>query len=449
MCHNYMDRQLRHRAQVFLHIQLRAKHSTHRLIDPPKSKGMPPEISPPPTKRLKVSHNSIPSFEHPSPSLPPPPPGPNTLRVFSWNINGITPFLQNQKSITTYFQATKSSERERQGEGRTTQASLRDFLRRHHWPAILFLQEVKISDTDEKTQDAVRRAVNARDPAEKGAKGPYYNVHFTLPTDKHNARGLGGKGKLYGVCSIIRSDLPSLFGVELQVNERTVEWDKEGRISVVELLSQNTSSETVLKLAVFNIYAINGTDNAYRDPQTGAIAGTRHDRKLEFHRQLMEECLTLEEDGWSVVLAGDMNVAPARIDGYPNLRTFPYQHVLNRADFRYKFFGGHMDRAVSVEEKEQEKKKDQTWQGVDIWRAMNPDIRRFTWFSRTGEWGRSCDRVDYFLTSKKLWDRGYIAGAGMMDNEAERGPSDHVPIWVDIRVSPPLSGDGYRDRDEE
>jgi hypothetical protein len=44
----------------------------------------------------------------------------------------------------------------------------------------------------------------------------------------------------------------------------------------------------------------------------------------------MEECVAMEKDGWRVVIAGGMNIAPERIDGYPDLRTFPYQHVLNR-----------------------------------------------------------------------------------------------------------------------
>jgi exonuclease III len=74
------------------------------------------------------------------------------------------------------------------------------------------------------------------------------------------------------------------------------------------------------------------------------------------------------------------------------------------------------------------------WQGIDVWRAMKPDIRRFTYFPRTREWGSSCDRVDYVLTSKKLWDTGRVSDAGILDNEAERGPSDHVPIWVDINL---------------
>ncbi|KAF1936946.1 hypothetical protein EJ02DRAFT_459121, partial [Clathrospora elynae] len=59
------------------------------------------------------------------------------------------------------------------------------------------------------TQDAVRAAVNPRLSLELGsdAKGPMYKAHSTLPNDPQNAHGLRGNRKLYGVCSILRSDL--------------------------------------------------------------------------------------------------------------------------------------------------------------------------------------------------------------------------------------------------
>lgn len=291
------------------------------------------------------------------------------------------------------------------------------------------MQEVKIASSDEKTQDAVRRAVNVRDPGEElgvgGVRGPMYEAHFTLPNDPHNARGLRGNGKIYGVCSIIRSDLFS----DYKANVRTIDWDKEGRLSVVEL----TSISSGKKLALFNIYAVNGTDNPYRDPSTGTVQGTRHDRKLAFHRLLMEECLELEREGWHILLAGDMNVAPSIMDGFPNLRTFPHQHVVNRADFNTRFLNGKK----GVEE--------EVFEGVDVWRKIYGDERRYTYYSRGRQWGSSCDRVDYAIVGRSMWDEGLVTGAGILDSEAERGPSDHVPIWVDIRLGKEnvkVKGDG-------
>ena len=216
---------------------------------------------------------------------------------------------------------------------------------------------------------------------------------------------------MYGVCSIIRKDIANDFNA----NVRTVGWDKEGRVSVVELQKARS------KLALFNIYAVNGTDNPYRTA-TGAVQGTRHDRKLAFHRLLMEECLKLEQDGWDIVLAGDFNVAPARIDGHPRLRTFPQQHVVNRADFNAKFLcKPKQPQGVG-------------FSGIDIFRELHREEKRFTYFPRGREWGSSCDRVDYFVVGKSIWERGMVRRAGILDSEAERGPSDHVPLWADIRL---------------
>ncbi|KAF1828709.1 hypothetical protein BDW02DRAFT_562565 [Decorospora gaudefroyi] len=267
------------------------------------------DISPPPAKRHRTSSQTARPPQTLSANPPPVLPRiqANTLRIFSWNVNGIGPFVQ--MSITSFFQGSKK-------EG---------FLHRHEWPAILFLQEVKIAASDVKTQDAVKAAVNARLPSESDAdtNGPLYDVHFTLPNDPLNARGLRGSGKIYGMCCIVRRNLASEYDVQV----RTVDWDQEGRISVVEATPKSTKSS---KLVVFNVYAVNGTDNPYRDSATDAIKATRHDRKLAFHRLLMQKCKTLEEEGWDVLLAGDMNVAPSALDGYPKLRTVPVQHARNR-----------------------------------------------------------------------------------------------------------------------
>ncbi|KAF2280637.1 DNase I-like protein [Westerdykella ornata] len=382
------------------------------------------EISPPPSKRRRIVPTQ--TTKLPGPPSPPPPPSPGCLRIYAWNINGIAPFLPQKNPITKYFQPKAGPARSNTEKPPRAEPSLRAFLSRHHWPGILFLQEVKISDSDIETQNAVRLAVNARLPSGRGEdEGPRYKIHFTLPTDRKNARGLAGTGKVYGVCSIVRSDIYRLFNLSCRF--RTVDWDKEGRVSIVELTSPPESCSST-KIAIFNIYAVNGTESPYRDPRTGAVMGTRHDRKLAFHRLLVEECISLEENGWNVVMAGDFNIAPARMDGYPNLRTFPCQHVFNRADFIFKFLGKGEPKTG------QEAKQ---WHGVDIWRAMNPDVRRFTYYPRTRQWGISCDRVDYFLISKKLWDGGRVGGAGMLDSEEERGPSDHVPIWADIQILTP------------
>ncbi|KAK7921543.1 hypothetical protein PG985_009565 [Apiospora marii] len=216
-------------------------------------------ISPPPLKRQKHSPPSS-GIAAPSAFSPPITPTPGTLRIFSWNVNGIAPFVQPylQKSIKSFFgvaantpsSSTPGRKRRRRGAGgeeagvdviiadsdsdrdakhlaqersygddypsEEGEASLRKALKRYGWPQILFLQEVKIKPGDERTQDAVRKAVNdtqrpileshaPRPGTSKSAGGtapsqtatladggPEYDVFFNLPADPYNAKGFGG-----------------------------------------------------------------------------------------------------------------------------------------------------------------------------------------------------------------------------------------------------------------
>ncbi|KAJ6199489.1 hypothetical protein J3E72DRAFT_185951, partial [Bipolaris maydis] len=148
----------------------------------------------------------------------------NALHIFSWNINGISPFLQ--PSITSFFKAKKDSNKE-ESKYQVYLTSLRAFLHCHHWPSILFLQEVKIASKDTKTQGAVKTVINSHLPSEtrsKTVKGPLYDAYFTLPTSPHGARDPRGSGKIYGVCIILRRDLNDTYATAV----RTVEWDYEG-----------------------------------------------------------------------------------------------------------------------------------------------------------------------------------------------------------------------------
>jgi exonuclease III len=116
-------------------------------------------------------------------------------------------------------------------------------------------------------------------------------------------------------CPLIRNDY-----LASGVNKvKKVDWDHKGRVLI---------TESALKLAVISVYAVNGTDNPYKDPTTAQLNGTRHDRKLTFHKLLLETCQQYEADGWCVVLAGDKNISRTRFDSHPYLRTTP-QHVKN------------------------------------------------------------------------------------------------------------------------
>ena len=301
------------------------------------------------------------------------------LTFYTWNVNGIGPLLQKQinfSSVSTF--------------------PLRTFLKHHNWPHLLCLQEVKINRDDEATQRHVQMAANAGSLSNE----PTYTTHFSLPTDKYNATGFGGK--VHGVASLVRDDSPSS-------NISRPDWDLEGRVLIHELSS--------LQLVVVNGYWVNGTSNPYRDSTTGEIEGTRHDHKLRFHAHILEMCRSVEARGWSALLLGDMNIAPRRIDGHPNLRTSPEQHVKNRADFNRKFLDPENENGLRA---------------VDIFRHFHGEKKSFTYHGRGRPWGESCDRVDLIIASRRLVEAGAVKETDICDTPKERGHSDHVPLWVCI-----------------
>lgn len=455
------------------------------------------EISPPPLKRRKIQisddaaedefpkdlegHMRMRTARMGSKSA-------QRIRLFSWNINGIQPFLPAPNaSITSFFKPVKHSDPTGAGgapaptvtEAKSAYAGnpLREFLQRHRWPEILFLQEIKISPLDKKTPSALLNFVNTPLGKDDTVKpDTRYTLDVNLPRDKHNARGFGGK--IYGVGTLLREDFASQYLADI----RHADWDLEGRVTIVELRAkkqQKTDQVKILKhtdtqslasdskqikaslardndrgqwpLALLNIYAVNGTTAPYRSPETGQVVGTRHDHKLAFHTRLRDECLELERRGFSVVMAGDLNIARGRLDGHPNLRTFPRQHCINRADFNAKFFGSqdntraeaYLADAASGDktwEKARESRQGTVFDGVDVFRALKGKERRYTYHPRSGEdWGSSCDRVDFIVVSKVLVDAERVLDADILDSPQERGTSDHVPITANILLDGALS----------
>lgn len=374
------------------------------------------------------------------------------IRVFSWNINGIRPFLpasdDTNTRITSFFKPiSQSTTRISQQANGSCSSPLRAFLKRHHWPEVLFLQELKVNPLDKKTLTAMLSAINRPlGPGDMPTRETKYTFDANLPRDKFNARGFGGK--LYGVGTLLRED----FVNQHTATVRHADWDLEGRVTIVEL---QQPQETVVgfgpchsdgeslghgafirPLALINIYAVNGTSAPYRSPDTGQFAGTRHDHKLETHKRLRDECLELEKRGFGVVVAGDLNIARGRLDGHPNLRTYPRQHCVNRADFNAKFFGEEDIARAEAYDGDGVRADGECFDGVDVYRALRGKERRYTYHPRGGDdWGTSCDRVDLIIVSKSLFDAGSVVDTDVLDSPQERGTSDHVPLWVKLKIN--------------
>ncbi|KAK1771904.1 Endonuclease/exonuclease/phosphatase [Phialemonium atrogriseum] len=408
------------------------------------------KISPPPLKRRKLAPPDCVEDAKPEGNPPPQPlDAPKTVRLFSWNVNGIGPFVPPPSSgrITTFFKPSSGAEAVPQRSSH----SLRAFLSRHNWPEVLFLQELKVDPANPTALARLLSAVNTPclGPGDRSTPDRTYTLDASLPRDRHNAGAF--QGRLYGVGTVLRAD----FARAHVARVRAVDWDLEGRVSIVETRSpappppaagetrpQATKADTEgssssSRLALINVYAVNGTSAPYRDPATGAPAAggrTRHDHKVAFHARLRDECLGLERRGFGVVVAGDLNVARGPLDGYPRLRTWPARHAVNRADFNVRFFGeGDNVRAGAYVGAEGEG-RGPCLDGVDAFRAVHGLERRYTYYPRTREWGSSCDRVDLVIVSKALWESGRVLGTGILDSPAERGPSDHVPLWVEVAL---------------
>lgn len=316
------------------------------------------------------------------------------------------------------------------------------------------LQEVKIVRADTATQDAARRAANPSvlasrrsdddetDREEEDAGGPEYDVWFGLPRDKFNARGPGGSGRVYGVCMLVRRDVVEREGMRV----REVEWELEGRVLALEIpwaaagdartrgAGEETQGEAAGQgrrggLVVFGVYAVNGTTLPYREPSTGTITGDRNAHKRRFHAHLRDEVARYEGDGWDVVVAGDMNISRSSLDSYPSQRMGP-EHVANRADFEDNFMNAR--GALGM---------------VDSFREMKGEDRKYTYRPTGRVWGAGMDRVDLILCSKsmvedesgksmeneqKTDEKWRLVDVDILDTEEERGPSDHVPLYVDL-----------------
>ena len=320
----------------------------------------------------------------------------------------------------------------------STKADLRTFLCRHGYPEILCLQEVKIAPRDARTQHAVQVAISPQaSVATSHDFEPTYTAHFNLPTDPYNATGFGRR--VHGVATIIRDDILATHVGRV----RNVDWDAEGRIQVIEMHFPSHLHNTIsTKLALFNVYLVNGTSYPYKSPQTGKVIGTRHDRKREVHRLLQRECQAMIAQGWEIVIAGDVNVARSTIDGWPRLREWPEEHVVNRANFEMRFFAnGKRDGKGASGSKDaksllEEHSADGALELVDSFRWMHSERRGYTYYPRGRNWGSSCDRVDLIMLSQALvhGEHSTLKQAEIFESPQERGPSDHVPLSVELEL---------------
>ena len=279
------------------------------------------------------------------------------MRLFSWNIENLPRFLAPEAGTP----------------------SLRQIVDAWGAPEIVCLQETRIRPRDTELVRAMKSAL------------PGYAAHYALCDDPRNVTYRGGRA--YGVVTYVKRTFAPSRG-------RTLPWDREGRVVVVEMAKK--------KLAVVNVYAVNGTSKPYYDHELERVRGDRHAFKRRVNRLVMQEAQALAARGRRLVLVGDWNISRYAIDTHPRLRS-EEPHARARRELNDELIP-----ALDV---------------VDAFRALHSDARKYTWFNK---WARRLDaaRVDYALVSRTL----EVRAADIDETRAHRFGSDHAPLWIDVAL---------------
>jgi exodeoxyribonuclease-3 len=236
-----------------------------------------------------------------------------------------------------------------------------EFTELHH-PDVLLLQETKAPP------DAF--------PDLELAEAGYHAVH-------HSA------GQWAGVAIVARSDLPiddpalSLPGDPVPEEARWCEATVDG-------------------IRMASVYVPNGR----------TLDSPEYPRKLAFLDAMAARISELQADS-PVIVAGDMNIAPADADVYDPAAFEGGTHVSAAERDR---LGSILDNGM-----------------VDAYRAVHPDEVQYTWWDyRAGHFHKGFGlRIDLALVSAPLADRLTACG---IDRDFRKGkkPSDHAPLMLEL-----------------
>lgn len=281
------------------------------------------------------------------------------MRIVSWNIENLAPWLDADAAGLPALHARLGS------------------------PDVLCLQEVRIRPHDEARVARMHTAL------------PGFACHASLNHDPHNGTFRGGRA--YGVATWLHDGL--------EATPMRFPWDTEGRIIVSGLPAP--------RMAVLNVYAVNGTRRPHWDTERGGLYGDRHQFKQRFIQRLGDEARALQAGGLDLLLIGDWNISRTRQDTTPRLRT-EEPHGTARRRFNEEFVAG-----LGL---------------TDAFRHLHPDARAYTWFHPRSRHRLDAARVDFALLGGGLLPR--LAGAGIEADPSMRPGSDHAPLWIELTTAP-------------
>jgi exodeoxyribonuclease-3 len=154
---------------------------------------------------------------------------------------------------------------------------------------------------------------------------------------------------------------------------------------------------------VVSLYAPNGR----------ALATPFYVAKLAWFVRLRDWLDASEDRAGSLLLGGDLNVAPTDLDVYDPAEYVGTTHTSapERAAFQALI----------------------DWGLTDVYRRFHPEAGRFTWWDyRAGNFHKGLGmRIDHLLVTSAVADR---ATGAEVDRDARKGklPSDHAPLYVDL-----------------
>jgi exodeoxyribonuclease-3 len=151
-------------------------------------------------------------------------------------------------------------------------------------------------------------------------------------------------------------------------------------------------------------------------PNGNPVPGPKFDYKLRWFDRLDRHARKLLSQGGPVVLAGDYNVIPEDIDVYAPERW--REDALFRTEVREAYV-----RLLG-----------QGW--TDAVRHMHPGEKIYTFWKyfRNAFSRNSGLRIDHFLVNAQVEKRLVAAGVDV-GVRARFKPSDHAPVWIDLKES--------------
>ncbi|BAC24517.1 xthA [Wigglesworthia glossinidia endosymbiont of Glossina brevipalpis] len=170
-----------------------------------------------------------------------------------------------------------------------------------------------------------------------------------------------------------------------------------------------------IKTKIGNVYII----NIYSPNGESKKNLKKFEIKKIFYKSLFLFLNKFYEKNMHILIMGDMNISPEDLDVGLSLTSYKRWLSIGKCSF--------------LPEEREWIKKIFKWGFVDVFRFLNPDKKKFSWFDYRSEgYIKNVGlRIDLFLSTFSLLS--YIEESGMIYSiRSMDKTSDHVPIWIKL-----------------